>query len=1099
MTYSCQRSYQPAGSYSNVSVKVVPSEQQIVFGAFRLDLVNECLWRENRAIAIPPKEFALLLYLVRNPGRLVTKDELIEAVWPETTVTDGVLKVSIRKIRATLDDDSKSPQFIETAHRRGYRFIARIAEDGGTEGRREGERERQRDRESDRETERRRDRETERQRELPPDLFLPPSLRPSVSPSPPPSLSGAHRLSGAYRLAALLPLREIVGRETALAQMQGWLRQAMGGERQVVFVTGEAGIGKTTLVESFLQKVRRDSNVWVGQGQCLEQYGSGEAYLPVLEAVSRLCQEPGRAGFVELLRRHAPTWLQQMPWLIGDADRENLQREVIGATRERMMREMAEALEALTSETPLVLVLEDLHWSDYSTLDLVSYLARRRKPARLLLVATYRPVEVTLSEHPLKGVKQELQAHRQCEELPLEYLSQEAISEYLSRRFPQHEFPAAFAALLHERTEGNPFFLVNAVDYLQAEGAIAERDGLGRLTVALAELEVGVPENIRQMIEKQIERLDREQQRVLEVAAVAGAEFPAAAIAVGLEQGLAQIEEQCEDLERRHQFLRATGVSTLPNGIVTARYGFIHALYQEVLYQRVAAGRRVRLHQLIGERAEEVYGERASEVAAELAMHFEQGHDYRRAVKYLRLAARNHSLRYANRETIAYLSRALNLVERWPEAERAEARIAMLEQTGLARLAMGEMAGAAEDFATLADYAREQGRMEDEARALDHQATALSWVDRERCLAAAERAATLSRGLTDELLQAHARGCWCYWQVLFLGWGDEHPAALVQAIAAARRAGDRTMTGLHLARLSFFECLRSDYPAACRAVEEGAQLALELSDAHSFLLSQYYQAWGLLHLGQWGEMRRILGQGLEMAERNEHHRWTVLYRLEMAWLHEQAFDFEAAREMCEQAHEQAQKIGHPYTESLSLILLGMAHLGLGQRKAAFRCFSDVADRLERERSLMDWILRILLHDGMSRYWLAEQQFTQARREAKEMRKLAAPPGERTYLALAHQMLAEIAMAEQRWDEAEIEVSQALAVLEGAEAPLAEWRVCETAAQVYEQLGRTTEAAQHWRRGAKVLNRLADSLGQADPLRQSLLTNPAAQAIAATRA
>src|SRR5262249_57170968 len=173
------------------------------------------------------------------------------------------------------------------------------------------------------------------------------------------------------------------------------------------------GIGKTSLVEAFLQRVKRDSDVWVGQGQCLEQYGAGEAYLPVLEAVSRLCQEPGRKGMVELLRRHAPTWLQQMPWLIDDADRENLQREVIGATRERMMREMAEAVEALTSATPLALVLEDLHWSDYSTLDLVSYRARRRKRARPLLIATDRPPAVGSAGRPLQAIPQELRAHRQ--------------------------------------------------------------------------------------------------------------------------------------------------------------------------------------------------------------------------------------------------------------------------------------------------------------------------------------------------------------------------------------------------------------------------------------------------------------------------------------------------------------------------------------------------------------------------------------------------------------------------------------------------------------------------------------------------------------
>ncbi|HKQ73096.1 MAG TPA: AAA family ATPase [Blastocatellia bacterium] len=1038
----------------------MPLEQQIVFGSFRLDLINECLWRNEQAIALPPKEFQVLLYLVRNPGRLVTKDELIEAVWPETTVTDGVLKVSIRKIRATLDDDSKSPQFIETAHRRGYRFIGQIENRGA--GEKAGEREKSEDG----------------------DIGRPTSV-------------AHHRLSGAHRLfdlTASLPARETVGRETALAQMWKWSQRALSGEKQMVFVTGEAGIGKTTLVEAFLQSVARDQKIWVGQGQCLEQYGACEAYLPVLEAISRMCQEPGRERLVELLRCHAPTWLLHMPWLMGTADRENLQREVIGATRERMMREMAEALEALTSETPLVLVLEDLHWSDYSTLDLVSYLARRRKQAKLMIVATYRPVELALSEHPLKGVKQELQWRRQCEELPLEYLSQGAISEYLTLRFPQHGFPAEFTTLLHGRTEGNPFFMVNAVDYLQAERVITERDGQWRLTVALAELEVGVPESIRHMIEKQIERLDREQQRVMEVAAVAGAEFPSLAIAVGLEQDLTRSEEQLEEIERRHQFLRATGVSALPNGVVTARYAFIHALYQEVLYQRVAVGRRARVHRLIAESAEEVYGERAGEIAAELAMHFEHGHDFRRAVKHMRQAAQNHSLRYANREAIAYLSRALNLVGRWPEPERVEARIAMREQVGLARLAMGDMAGAAEDFAALADYAQKQGRTDDEAMALDHLATALSWVDRERCLAAAERFVTVSRGDDDELLLAHARGCWGYWQALFHSWSDEHAEALAQAITAVRRAGDRTKTGLHLARLSFFECLRSEYSAACRAAEEGAQIALELRDAICFLLSQYYLAWGLLHLGQWGKMRRILSRGLEMAERNEHTRWTVLYRLELAWLHEQALDFESARAMCEQAHEQALKIGHPYTELLSLILLGVARLGLGQPEAAFRYFREVAERMERERSLMDWILRFLLHDGLSRYWLARGELEPARREAEALRELAAAPGERTYLALAHRTLAEIAMAAQKWDDAENEVSPALSALEGVEAPLAEWRVCETAAQLYEQLGRAGEADRHWRRSADAIVRLVESLGEDDHLRESLTANPSMQAI-----
>ncbi|HMG36469.1 MAG TPA: AAA family ATPase [Blastocatellia bacterium] len=1016
------------------------AQEQIAFGPFRLDLLNQCLWCEKKQIPLPPKEFSLLLYLIRRPGQLVTKEQLIEAVWPDTIVGDGVLKVTIRKIRAVLNDDPRSPRFIETAHRRGYRFIGTIAQPSGALGLDSGILRRE---------------------------------------------SGRLSWSAPLRLPSL-PVVDLVGREQALNQLNVLLKRVRSSERQILFITGEAGIGKTTLVEAFLQKAGGDPNLWIARGQCLEQYGSGEAYLPVLEAVSRLCQEPGRGALIELLRRQAPTWLQQLPWLIADEDRENLQRAVIGATRERMLREIAEVLEALTARTPLVLVLEDLHWSDYSTLDLVSYLARRRKPAQLLLIATYRPVDVAITEHPLKGVKQELQAHRLCEEMALEYLDGAGVAEYLAARFPNHALPDALAPLLHHRTDGNPFFLVNAVDYLVAEGLIARREGSSRLSVELSDLELGVPESIRQMIEKQIDRIDRDLQRLLEVAAVAGVEFSTIAVAAGLEQDLMRVEEQCEQLERQHLFLRPTGVNTFRDGNVTARYGFIHALYQEVLYHRISVGRRAAFHQRIGERGEEVFGEYAADVAGELAMHFELGHDYRRAVTYLRTAAQNHFLRYANREAIAYLGRALELIEHWPEQEQVDAHMAVLEQAGLARRAMGDMAGAAADFEALTKYAAEQGRLEDEVKALVHLSTALSWVDRERCLSAAERFRLLSRDLTNDLLRAHVDGCWGYWHVLFLNWGDEHATALAQAVGAARKAGEQEMLGLHLARHSFFQSLKSDYASAVEAAQEGARVALELSDAHSYLLSRFYQAWALLHLGQWGEMRRILDHGLEMAERNEHRRWEVLFRLELGWLHEQAFDFSGARQLCEKGVEQALRIGHTYTESLGLVLLGMAQIGLKEYDAAFISLQAVEERLDRGRMLMDWVLRMLLHYARGRYWLARRNHQPARVEAERLCEIASSPGERTYLAFGYLMVSEIEASDENWPAAESAIGKALSVLERGGAPLAEWRVYAAASALYERLGRPSDAVEFENRSAAGLNEIAESLEKKDALRASLL-------------
>src|SRR3984893_6371494 len=171
-----------------------------------------------------------------------------------------------------------------------------------------------------------------------------------------------------------------------------------------------------------------------GAGSASSTTGLGRSYLPVLDALGRLCREPRGERLIELLDQYAPTWLVQMPGLLSAAELETLHRKVSGATRERMLRELTEAVEVVTRESPLVLQLEDLHWSDYSTLEWLAFLGRRQEPARLLVLVTYRPVEVIVREHPLKTVKQELQIHGQCKELPLGLLSETAVVEYLAVR-----------------------------------------------------------------------------------------------------------------------------------------------------------------------------------------------------------------------------------------------------------------------------------------------------------------------------------------------------------------------------------------------------------------------------------------------------------------------------------------------------------------------------------------------------------------------------------------------------------------------------------------------------------------------------------------
>ena len=614
---------------------MITNEKLICFDPFCLDLVNECLLRGSEEIRLRPKAFAVLDYLLERPGRLVTKKEVLDAVWPETFVGEGVLKVAIRQIREALQDDPSCPRFIETAHRRGYRFIGQIADRGDFPG-------------------------------LDEDIqsyaaIVPAPLRPAKSPP------------------------QVVGRENTLCLMQDLLDRMLAGERQIVFVTGEAGIGKTALVDTFAQDIA-SGNVRISRGQCLEHYGTSEAFLPVLEAIGRLARE--HKPIVEVLRSHAPMWLLQMPSLVSASDRELLSREVLGVSRERMLREMGDALEELTADRPLVLILEDLHWSDYSTLDLISYLAKKRQLAHLMVIGTYRPTDLIISGHPLQAVKRGLLAARQCEELPLDYLTEDAVAKYLEVRFPENRFPTKLGTLIHERTEGNPLFLVNAVEWLIAEECIAERNGTWEMVEDIENVVVGVPDSIRQIIERQIDYLGADDQRTLEAASVAGSNFSMLAVVAALEESRSSVQARCDELARQRQFIQDRGVQMLPNGEALSRYGFIHSLYQNVLYDRVSPARRVQLHRRIGEAGEQVYGERVGEIAAELAMHFERGTDHARAVMYLQTAAVNAIRRFAYREAVLLSRHGLELLAGLPDTpERARQELCFHLTVGMPLIA----------------------------------------------------------------------------------------------------------------------------------------------------------------------------------------------------------------------------------------------------------------------------------------------------------------------------------------------------------------------------------------------------------------------------
>ena len=548
----------------------------------------------------------LLCLLIERRGQLVTREEILERVWGKGVFVDSEnsINTAVRKVRQALCDNPVAPRFVVTVPARGYRFVARV------------------------------------------------------------TMAAANGTPVTVSSMAEAPAPIVVGREAELARLQSWCAQVIEGRRCIVFVAGEAGIGKTTFVRAFLDSLS-GSAARIGRGQCVEQYGAGEPYMPVLEALTRLCQEAGGERVVELLRKFAPTWLAQMPALLSYADREQLQATAQGVTQQRMLREMAQALEALAAETPLMLALEDLHWSDFSTLELISAIARRTEPARLLILGTYRPTEMLANDHPLRAMKQELELHRNCEELRLKLLSETDVAAYLARRFADNDTArslAGVASLIHERTDGNPLFMVNVVDYLLEHGSLFDAH------------KIEAPRSILQMIERNLERLNPDAQRVLEAASVVGAEFSAAAVAAALERPLREVEAICTRLSRLEQFINDHGISEWPDGTVASSFRFHHALYGDVLYGRMPAGYRVELHRRIAVREEKAHGERAGEIATELAHHYSHANDRNKAIEYFQIAGERAGLRYAMVEAERHYTHALELLGELPQTPERDRR-----------------------------------------------------------------------------------------------------------------------------------------------------------------------------------------------------------------------------------------------------------------------------------------------------------------------------------------------------------------------------------------------------------------------------------------
>ena len=594
------------------------------FESFRLDTANGCLWHNEEQIALPPRPFMVLQYLVEHPGRLISHDELLDALWPDTFVQPQVLRTYVLELRKLLGDDVAQPRFIQTVPKRGYCFVASVGDCG----------------------------------DMP---------RVELHDSSP-----VARVSG----------KTIVGRSQELSRLEGLLRETTAGQRQVVFLAGEAGIGKTALLDAFLDRIPSIGSAVAARGQCVQGFGEKEEYYPLMEALAQLCGSRAGEEARRILTRLAPAWLAAAPGRNSEAT------PAPPSTSERMPGDLCAALEEIAARNSLVLLFEDLHWADDSTLSLISALARRRTPARLMIVATCGNGD-TAPDHPLRRIKHDLLLRQLCTEIALAPLNQTAVSQLLTTELQQEALPPGLTAFVHQHSEGNPLFAVAIVEHLIARRCLV-REGLEPAAAWVAgapfeELDGDVPDRLAQMIELEVECLSPDEQRILGAGSVMGIAFPAWAVAAALEQNIAEVEEACDQLARRLHFLERAGQDELPDGTRSEFFVFVHGLYREVLYQRQPAARRARCHLRIAKRLGELFTGCEATVAREMAMHYEAAADWQGAASSLRVASNHARSRQAHTEAAHLLEHALRVAQRLSVKDRESALQAIQSELAAVR------------------------------------------------------------------------------------------------------------------------------------------------------------------------------------------------------------------------------------------------------------------------------------------------------------------------------------------------------------------------------------------------------------------------------
>jgi class 3 adenylate cyclase/tetratricopeptide (TPR) repeat protein len=860
-------------------------------------------------------------------------------------------------------------------------------------------------------------------------------------------------------------LTPLVGRERERATLLDRFQEAKAGLGQVVFIAGEAGIGKSRLVLESRRALAEagEAVTWL-EGRCIS-FGQSIPFLPLIDQlrenfrVEEWDGEPEIIAKVEHGMRRMGELEAHIPYIryligVDPGDPEILAMEA--SARRKKLFDAALALPVRGARIrPLVLVVEDLHWVDTSTEEYLGLLMDSVAAVPLMLLLTYRV-----------GYTPPFSSRSFHTTLMLHSLSETESLAMAGGVLGSEQFPEELRAALMARAEGVPLFIEEVTKTLLDLGVLRRENGGYRMVKGLSE--VHVPDTIQAIIMARLDRLGENGKRTVQLASVIGRQF-----LVRLLERISGLTGQLEGLLRE---LKALEIVYEQGLLPEPAYVFKHAVIQDVAYHSLLVQRRKDLHKAVGAAIEELYPDRLADHYEELAHHFAQGEEWQKAMDYSTLAGDRAAHAFANAEASQHYASALEAAGKLTSTSDPAALTSLHAKHGAVLMVLAEYEAAVAEYQWALELVRQVGDRRSEMDMLVALSSVYHFYHRpEPALERIDDALAMARELDDRAFQAV---CLAYRvQIRAAGYGQlvETVTDAEEALRLSKGIGDPKLLAQILGHTGALLQWRGDFDRSLAYHYEAAEQAQQAHTGFLFGLATFFIGHAKLAKGVYDEALSWYRQLSDYASAAGDKTWMARVPNMIGGVYLELFDLDEAIRLCLEGDEVAQRV-YPWPEPRghSLLKVGLGYLERGEHGPAEEFFRRAWALLE-EDIWGRWRWHIPLLRGRGELALAEGRLDDAWSFATQSLDLATQTDSRKHVARAQRLQGEILAASGRLDDAAHTLAASIRLAERLQTPREVWLGKAVLGRVLARLGREQDAEAYFLQATHTIEAIADKL------------------------